>query len=657
MMSRAVLLSLALGSLFYLLFGNRLIASMYEGESAPFLNRLIDNRANEPVAWYFRRGRLFFSRFLFVGAIAYLTAVCAAKRERVGKIIRDFFTAEAGPVNLAIFRIVFFGTLLAWDELPKVVWYSRLPEELQFPLGGLGWVFHHLPFDEASVLTAITALKVVCVTGILGLFSRLSAFLAAVLGFYVLGIPQCFGKVVHYSHLVWFPLLLAATPCGDTLSCDALFRSWKRADCGVTDPPSASRAYGLPMQFILLLMGVLFFFPGFWKWWVSGIDWAVGDNLKYHIYSKWYELGGWRPFFRIDHYPFLYQSAALVTLFFEISLVFLIFFPKVRPWLAVAGLLFHNFTNAFMQIGFWALQPLYVAFINWQGVFHRIGRRLYRKEMFVIYDGTCKLCRRTIASIRVFDLFGHVTYLNALDRHSLERYGLTWLNQEELLTHMHAVVGEKRTLGFEAYRAWALRLPLLWPIVPFFYLWPIPAIGQKVYQRVANSRTCRVHEVPLSRPEGTGGRHRPLRATTAVGILLALLTFFYGLREETHAWPFTCYPTFCVLQKPTHRVLLVSSVTPKGERPLSLEALSERFRSSRWWGMILRILKEEDPLRQRERLKALWRLQERLDPDLERIRVLRFYEAVVTTSPEQRGEPLERPKLLFEWRRDDIPER
>ena len=53
-----------------------------------------------------------------------------------------------------------------------------------------------------------------------------------------------------------------------------------------TDPTG----YGLPVRVIWLLFGVLYFFPGFWKYWRSGLDWAFTDNMKYPLYWNWQGL-------------------------------------------------------------------------------------------------------------------------------------------------------------------------------------------------------------------------------------------------------------------------------------------------------------------------------------------------------------------------------
>ena len=87
-------------------------------------------------------------------------------------------------------------------------------------------------------------------------------------------------------------------------------------------------------------MGVIYFFPGFWKFFESGFDWAFSDNLPNTMHQKWAELGDWRPLLRIDHYPLVYQIMGVGTLVFEMGFVFLILFRRTRvagipPWTSV----------------------------------------------------------------------------------------------------------------------------------------------------------------------------------------------------------------------------------------------------------------------------------------------------------------------------------
>ncbi len=53
----------------------------------------------------------------------------------------------------------------------------------------------------------------------------------------------------------------------------------------------------------------------------------------------------------------------------------------------------------------------------------------FRERMYVLYDDSCQLCRRTVAVLLVFDIFGRVTYLNTLDRETIKGHGLDRLRR------------------------------------------------------------------------------------------------------------------------------------------------------------------------------------------------------------------------------------
>ena len=318
--------------------------------------------------------RLLASRIVFVNLVAQLVMTAALLRDRTQRLLQEFFTAPAHPLNLAVFRVVLFYSFLMSVRLDEIVRYSQLPAGLRVTPEGIGRLLLHLPINESWARAASILLMGCCWTGMLGVFSRTSALLAALLGTYALGIPQCFGKVNHYHHLIWFALILAASRCGDALSLDAFIAARRRAKQDLTQAPVGSQVYGLPLRFVWLLMGVLYFFPGFWKVWTSGFDWALGDNLRFQLYAKWFELDGWMPFFRIDHYPLLYRLAGLGTLIFETSFIILVFFPRLRPLAVSSGLAFHTMTKTFMRISFASLELSYVTFVDWHALGQRIGR-------------------------------------------------------------------------------------------------------------------------------------------------------------------------------------------------------------------------------------------------------------------------------------------
>ena len=564
---------------------------------------------------------------------------------RAPRFIREFFLAATSPVNLAIFRVVLFTAVLFSFSIHNVTWFAGLPKELLFPPAGLGGVLNYVPINETVAWYAAVGLTISCVFAIVGLFTRTSIFISLFLSVYVLGVPQLFGKINHYHHLVWFMLILAVSPCADVLSIDAIFKSWKRADRGITEPPAPSVGYALPLRFVWLLMGVIYFSAGFWKAWTGGLAWAWSDNPRNMLYNKWTELGGWTSTFRIDQYPVLLKSSALFTLAFELSFIFLIFFAAVR-WLAPAsGLMFHTATNLFMRISFWNLQACYVTFVDWHRVLGAIGRRLFPNDMHVIYDGNCKLCRRTVSSFRVFDVFGRVIYVNALDSHAIESHGLNWLNADALMRDMHVVVGKKASLGLAAYREWMKRIPLFWFIVPLMYLWPVQVAGTRTYRHIADSRTCAIGgDSPLPYSPNT----KSVFVIACVGYLIVCVAVLSAI-GKVQSWPIAAYPSFEDLDPPEVRVLTIATRNGDGEaselRPIERQTLRE-MRSERLMALQYRLISGGDEAERTRRLAAFWDLWRREDPALRNHIAVRFYTDTISTLPHDRYRSPLRRELL-----------
>ena len=113
------------------------------------------------------------------------------------------------------------------------------------------------------------------------------------------------------------------------------------------------------------------------------------------------------------------------------------------------------------------------------------------EPFYVLYDGDCGLCRRTTERLRRADFFRRLTFVNARDRGALKKEGLERFQEKDLAADLHAVSDEKIWRGFEAYRAIAARLPLLWPAWPFLWVWPVSALGRRAYRHVADTRSFR----------------------------------------------------------------------------------------------------------------------------------------------------------------------
>ncbi len=600
--------------------------------------------------------RLFFSRAALVGIAIELGILGFLCRRRVAQILKEFFTATAHPLNLAIFRVAVFWAIFHEVQLSGIGSFSRMPSGLQFAPWGMGVLLPHFPIHARLAAAAGKLLLVSSAAGIVGIFSRTSALACALLGFYALGIPQFYGKVDHNHHLIWFAMILAASPCGDFFALDAVVGGWKRADRGITDLLPPSQVYALPLRFVMLLIGAIYFFPGFWKLWQSGFDWFLTDSLRQQLYLFWTWSfdGSWLPAFRIDQHLLFCRIAAATTALFELSFIFLMFHRTLRAVAVLEGLVFHASTNRLMRISFLSLRVCYVALLDWAGIFAFIGRALYREELFFVYDGTCSSSRRLVGFVQVWDVFQRIAYINSAGKEALSRLPLRLPERgKELLGQKaFAATHNKRWTGSSAYRVLAWRIPILWPIVPLFYFWPHSNKLPAVYQGPAEPQPVPTHAVPQ-----IAGCRVQLGCIAVVGSLLLLGTVCGGMSRHINGWPFACYPTFSLPPQRQIASLRVVAVAPSGAE---VAVTDFGFPYHRYYGLSTNILSIKDPLLRNDRLLLVWARALRVTPQLRTSVAVKFYVENLWIDPDLWGRNPENRKLLFEWRPPadgSIPER
>ncbi len=231
---------------------------------------------------------------------------------------------------------------------------------------GLGWFVSFVPISESWARGAQAAVLFSAVLAALGVYARPALALLALSAFYLFSIAQLAGFVWHDMHLLWFTVVLAVSPSADVLAWDAT-------------RPMATRhiRYALPLWTVRVLLGVIYFFPGFHKLWESGLDWALSDNLLNQLHWKWTQHGVLPPL-RIDRVPGLLQAGGLFVLAFELAFLPLLFWRRARPWLALTGLSFHLMSEWVFRIPFASLWLCYVVLFDAVPVFERVQRWLAR---------------------------------------------------------------------------------------------------------------------------------------------------------------------------------------------------------------------------------------------------------------------------------------
>ncbi len=113
-----------------------------------------------------------------------------------------------------------------------------------------------------------------------------------------------------------------------------------------------------------------------------------------------------------------------------------------------------------------------------------------RGEIVVLYDGSCKLCQRSVFFLRPCDWLHRLTLANYHDAEARKRYAPD-ISLARLEHEMHVVFPDGKVLaGFDEFRRMSLHLPPLWWAAPILYLPGMRVPGRMVYRLVASNRRC-----------------------------------------------------------------------------------------------------------------------------------------------------------------------
>jgi len=541
--------------------------------------------------------------------VAGLLYVC----ERRWRLLSDFVAETSTALNLAVARIVVTGMLLLAVNTSHVFDFFNLDPALRYPLDYGNMLWDALPFSEPVVHAVYIVFHIACLMSLFGVFSRVALLVTAGSSFYLIGLPNLFGKVNHDEiDLVLFCFLLAASSCCDTLSIDSIVRGIRGGDRGEIIKSKPSPEYAFPVKAMILIFVCLYFFPGAWKvarWWGN---WFTSQNMYLLISGKLSEIEATPIRLWVLRQPWALMTGAVVTILFEIGFIFLLLGKRIRPLGVAIGLAFHNVTALLMGISFFGLQVGYAVLIDWSGLLSWIARRRKLEAITILYDPHCKLCRRTMGVLFSID------WLDLL-KPSPNSQPETWtpelralVGDQDISNRFGAADAPRQMLkfGYDAYIEIARRLPLLWWFAPIMRLAPVRAVGEVIYERVANSRTCSFRDKAEHRGISyiAGNAGPLLKLFTAVILIGMVLT---GIGHRVNAWPLACFPTFDSPPYTTRRLLHIDAKDVNGNVyswDLNFDTiLGRRFGTERWQGMLDRCV-QGDTYTTSERCRAILEL-------------------------------------------------
>jgi hypothetical protein len=285
-----------------------------------------------------------------------------------------FWFEPTEPFNLAVCRILCFAALFALNWSYNITALAAPPESFWFPIPLFDVL--SIPKPSAGFLLAVaTVWRLSLVTSCIGLFTRASTVVAAVLGLYVFGLPHNYGKIDHHTALEFFVfVILAASRCGDALSVDRLIARARRGKPLPHREPSGE--YTWPIRCVWMMFALVFFAAGFAKLRNSGLDWIVTDNFARMIENR---TGVLAPLARtVLRVGIVGNVLAAGTILFELCYPLALVSRRARMLVVPGVFLMQVGIFLFMRIPFHEFLICNVFWIPWDTLFSRLRRKWTR---------------------------------------------------------------------------------------------------------------------------------------------------------------------------------------------------------------------------------------------------------------------------------------
>jgi hypothetical protein len=310
------------------------------------------------------------------------------------------FSFEPSPaVNLGVSRVVFFlGLWLFYLRVDFAGWGAVSPA-FWMPIPVFE-TLHLGPLPVAAIEGLTTLWRLSLFLSAIGLFTRASMTTAAVLGFYLLGLPHNFGHVYHFDALLALTLIvLACSRAGDAWSVDAL-GSLRRAD--------RSAEYTWPIRMIWVLMALVFFAAGVAKLRHGGMAWVSSPNMSMVLIRAAYHasdadpittLGLW-----VAGHQWLSRALAAFALVVELGFVTALVSRRARLVLVPAAALMLVGIRILMGPTFGGFLIANVFWVPWSAVGARFAKwcgRIHGPAL--LYDGACQVRTATVTTLRSDD--------------------------------------------------------------------------------------------------------------------------------------------------------------------------------------------------------------------------------------------------------------
>ncbi len=261
------------------------------------------------------------------------------------------------PEALGVYRIIYCLYVLLISGIPEWTWISEMPNDIYTPPPiSIASFFSGFP-GYYFLLSLTICLGLLYVVLLFGYKTKIVSILVSIL--YIVGNSFLYsrGKIDHTDLLlVLIPLIMAFSNWGARFSIDSICVSGKKQE-----------THSWPVTFIALIMGFAYFSAGLPKLlggWLNPSTHAVKGILYSYYYSQGHQ-SYLAPFFITVQSDLFWELLDYLTVFYELSFLFVIFLPTVFRTYIYFALSFHLMVLLMLNITFTENMVAYLLFINW----------------------------------------------------------------------------------------------------------------------------------------------------------------------------------------------------------------------------------------------------------------------------------------------------
>jgi hypothetical protein len=141
------------------------------------------------------------------------------------------------------------------------------------------------------------------------------------------------------------------------------------------------RDHGWPIRSAMAIAAVVYALAGYHKLQRSGLDWAIGDNVRWvMLWGPTIGEAPWRSFAEwVGEHWWAYKGTGALILGFELTFPLVLVWRRLQPWYAALAVALHAATYLFLGLDYWAWGlAVVVLFVDWPRV---MARRSVRRAV------------------------------------------------------------------------------------------------------------------------------------------------------------------------------------------------------------------------------------------------------------------------------------